>query len=246
MGNSEGTINLIKVNGYTREWEDLNDMRIDVVLIKPTKTVYLTALGICSAIKKSAEVFLHISKTSTGKEVFAQKIELNVSAERTSSFYQLETKVKLSGDVSYTFRLEVKGGATYSYEEMTDYVPDRDLIFQISRVLPTACGSPSKLNGTPLASATASTKQQRKKLVSARLASSRDLNDSNKNRAASKRNTRHVTEGDDVSSTCGSDDQSTKPKRKQTNSMNQSRIHMVKLLTGMHYERPCGEFCCSS
>ena len=95
------------------------------------------------------------------------------------------------------------------------------------------------------ASAMLSTSQNNKKLLPAKAASSRGLNDSKDIRAVAKRKSRLLTERDDVSRkssltnrTCGSDDQSTTSKRKEWKTIKQSRINMGNLLSVCEMKYP--------
>ena len=148
MGNSMNTekISFIRAYGSTKAsiaCKDLKETRIETFHLKSTKEVLLTALGICSALQAAVNVVLTISESKSGKELLSQKVNLIMgNDDHITSYYPLDKKVTLEKGVFYKFSLEITGGVTYSYEQIHDYVPNQEVIFQISKELPTSSDLP--------------------------------------------------------------------------------------------------------
>lgn len=136
MGNLVETANFVKNQGHVGECDHVVEKRSDTIYLQTTKTIEITSISLSSCIEGSAKAYLMISETATEKELLNQTIELITSATRFSSYYELHTPIKLNRGQYYTFHVEVYGGPTYTYIEMSHYSTQRNLTIELTRDIP--------------------------------------------------------------------------------------------------------------
>ena len=133
MGNINEKTSFIKTHDDPEACSNVSMPRLDIMYIKSTKSIEITAVGLCTAIRETALGTLEIYEKGDSIPLYSQMLTLHKDNSRTESQFQLRSPFKIMKNKHYALKVLVTGGPTYTYRDFCRYSTHRDVVIEVSR-----------------------------------------------------------------------------------------------------------------